>query len=142
MYFIKNLINDEKIGNLDIASNLKILNEETNKTSKFLVNDLDWDIKSFTFNSGLKTKIGELGVRLSGGQRQRIGIARAIYSNPQILVFDESTSAIDIKTEEKIINNINSLPNKTVIIISHRLSTLQKCNFTTVLAFRGVHFGL
>ena len=90
------------------------------------VAELDNFIK--TSNSGLKTKIGELGVRLSGGQRQRIGIARAIYSNPQILVFDESTSAIDIKTEEKIINNINSLPNKTVIIISHRLSTLQKCN--------------
>ena len=74
------------------------------------VAELDNFIK--TSNSGLKTKIGELGVRLSGGQRQRIGIARAIYSNPQILVFDESTSAIDIKTEEKIINNINS-PHKT-----------------------------
>ena len=77
---------------------------------------------------GLKTSIGELGVRLSGGQRQRIGIARAIYRNPQILVFDESTSAIDVKTEEKIINNINLFTDKTVIIISHRLSTLRKCN--------------
>ena len=88
------------------------------------------EMKNFinTSTLGLKTKIGEFGVRLSGGQRQRIGIARAVYSDPQILVLDESTSAIDIKTEEKIIDNLNSLTDKTVIIISHRLSTLKNCN--------------
>ena len=66
-------------------------------------------------------------MRLSG-QRQRIGIARALYSNSKILVLDESTSAIDIKTEEKIVDNISSLSDKTLIIISHRLSTLKNCN--------------
>ena len=74
---------------------------------------------------GLNTFIGEFGVRISGGQKQRIGIARSLYSNSEILIFDESTSAIDIKTEEKIINNINSLKDKTVIMVSHRASTLK-----------------
>ena len=81
-----------------------------------------------TSSLGLKTIVGESGVKLSGGQRQRIGIARAIYSDPEILVFDESTSAIDLLTEQKIIEKINSLTDKTVIIISHRVSTLKNCN--------------
>ena len=88
------------------------------------------ELKNFinSSNLGLQTRIGESGVRLSGGQRQRIGIARALYSNSKILVLDESTSAIDIKTEEKIVDNISSLSDKTLIIISHRLSTLKNCN--------------
>ena len=67
-------------------------------------------------------------MRISGGQKQRIGIARSLYSNSEILILDESTSAIDLKTEEKIINNINSLRDKTVVIVSHRISTLKNCN--------------
>jgi len=88
------------------------------------------ELKNFidSTSKGLNTFIGESGIRLSGGQRQRIGIARALYLNSQILVLDEATSAIDLKTEEKIINNINKLENKTVIIVSHRHSTLSKCN--------------
>ena len=75
------------------------------------------------------SKIGERGVRLSGGQRQRIGIARALYRNPKLLVLDEATNALDIKTEKNIINEIYNLKtNITVIFISHRLSTLKKCD--------------
>ena len=82
-----------------------------------------------TSKEGLNTFIGEFGVRLSGGQKQRIGIARSLYNtNSEILILDESTSAIDLHTEEKIINNINSLSDKTIIIVSHRLSTLKNCN--------------
>ena len=77
---------------------------------------------------GIDTSIGEFGARISGGQRQRIGIARAVYAQPRILVLDEATSAIDSKTEDRIINNINTLTNKTIIIISHRLSTIKDCN--------------
>lgn len=67
------------------------------------------------------TKIGENGVQLSGGQRQRIALARALYSNKEILVLDEATNALDIKTEEKIFRNIlNDIDNKTIIVISHR----------------------
>ena len=78
---------------------------------------------------GLNSKIGENGVRISGGQRQRIGIARALYINPQVLVFDEATNEIDSKTENKIMQNLLLLkPKKTFLIVSHKKDTITKCN--------------
>jgi len=78
-------------------------------------------------HEGIHTKVGEGGVKLSGGQRQRIAIARALYSNPQILVLDEATSALDVDTEKKIINEIFDL-DITVVTIAHRMDTLEKCD--------------
>ncbi|MGF1603305.1 MAG: ABC transporter ATP-binding protein [Thermosynechococcaceae cyanobacterium] len=78
---------------------------------------------------GIKTGVGERGVRLSGGQRQRIGIARALYHEREILILDEATSALDSETESQISESISSLAGKkTLIIIAHRLSTIQHCD--------------
>lgn len=76
-----------------------------------------------------KTLVGERGVRLSGGQIQRIGIARALYRKPIILILDESTSALDLKTEEEIYKLIYRLQGfKNIFIISHRLKSLNNCD--------------
>lgn len=83
---------------------------------------------------GLNTKIGASGNGISGGQRQRILIARAVYKDPQILLFDEATSALDSDNEMIIHNNLQSFFNgKTVVIIAHRLSTVKNSNQIIVL---------
>ena len=89
------------------------------------------NLSNFVLN--LKDKensyVGNLGEKLSGGQRQRIGIARALYTNPDILIMDEATSALDIKNEDEIIEELYELKGKkTIIVISHRENTLKNCN--------------
>lgn len=79
--------------------------------------------------NGLDTSIGERGIRLSGGQRQRISIARALYDDPEVLILDEATSAVDNDTEAAIMESINHFQGKkTLLIIAHRLQTIEKCD--------------
>jgi ATP-binding cassette, subfamily B, multidrug efflux pump len=83
---------------------------------------------------GLDTLVGEKGIALSGGQKQRISIARALVKDPEILILDDSLSAVDAKTESKIIENIQAeRKGKTTIITTHRLSAIQHANWIIVL---------
>ena len=102
-------------------TDLRKINSSINSAQlKSFINELD---------DGLDTKVGERGVQLSGGQRQRIGIARALYNNPDFLIFDESTASLDIETEKNVMNSIYNLESqKTILIIAHRISTLERCD--------------
>jgi len=83
---------------------------------------------------GLETQIGKFGIRLSGGQRQRLSIARMVLADPKVVIFDESTSALDVHTESALFEALKEfLREKTVIIIAHRLSTITKADYIYVL---------
>jgi ATP-binding cassette subfamily C protein len=80
-------------------------------------------------DDGIKTHVGERGTRLSGGQRQRLGIARALFTNPKLIILDEATSALDSETEQSVSNSINELRGKTtVVLIAHRLATVRNAD--------------
>ena len=88
---------------------------------------------------GLDTRVGERGVRLSGGQRQRLGIARALYGDPDILIFDEATSALDTDTESAVMDSVYRLQgSRTMIIITHRLTTIRRCDTIYEVRDRGI----
>ncbi|KAB8028010.1 ABC transporter ATP-binding protein [Fluviispira multicolorata] len=109
----------EKINSSNLSEAIK-----ASQLSKFIDN----------LPNGIKTFVGERGVRLSGGERQRIAIARALYRNPEVLIFDEATSALDNETEAKLIETIHNVSkNRTVIMIAHRLTTLKNCDRVIVL---------
>ena len=78
---------------------------------------------------GYDTRVGERGAALSGGQRQRIAIARAMISNPPVMIFDEATSALDYESERIIMQNMDAIAkNRTMLVISRRLSTVRRCD--------------
>jgi ABC-type multidrug transport system fused ATPase/permease subunit len=84
---------------------------------------------------GIDTQVGERGTRISGGQRQRLGIARAMFTQPHLLVLDEATSSLDGETEASISNAIHALKGSTtVVIIAHRLSTIKNVDKVVYLS--------
>jgi ABC-type multidrug transport system fused ATPase/permease subunit len=86
------------------------------------------------FELGLDEPVGEKGTKLSGGERQRLGIARALFTNPEVLILDEATSALDASTEEAISKTISGMKNrKTVVLVAHRLSTVQSADLVIYL---------
>ncbi|MDT8899787.1 peptidase domain-containing ABC transporter [Anaeroselena agilis] len=83
---------------------------------------------------GYDTHVGERGEALSGGQRQRIAIARALLPNPQVLIFDEATGALDYESERTIMNNLDRIAaNRTMVMVAHRLATVRRCDQIIVL---------
>ena len=112
--FASNIIEDEKV--ITAAKKSEILEE------------ID------SFSNGFETIIGERGVQLSGGQRQRLAIARTFYKEPNLFIFDDCLSAIDITKEQKILNNLKEeSKGKTSIIISHRIAALKDADHIIVL---------
>ncbi len=87
-----------------------------------------------TLPNDINTQVGNRGAKLSGGERQRIGIARALYNQPKIMIFDEATSSLDIDNENKILDEIyQNKKNKTLIIVSHRNNTVKYCDSIYVM---------
>jgi len=88
---------------------------------------IDADVKRMP--DGIETEVGERGARVSGGQKQRLGIARALYREPALLILDESTSSLDVKTEAGILKTLSGLRGQiTMVIVSHRQSAIEECD--------------
>ena len=118
-----------------IIENIKFGNEKSSLEDIYKcasIVEIHEEIKNF--NKGYKTLIGERGITLSGGQRQRLSIARALIKNSKIFLFDDCFSAIDTKTQKKILENLNHLnEKKTMIFISHNISSIINCNKVLVV---------
>ncbi len=114
--------------NIAFGIEFKNINHDAVKKAAKIANLHDFVINELP--DQYQTKVGERGIRLSGGQLQRIGIARALYNNPQVLIFDEATSALDNETEKAVMDAVNNIKkNVTIIIIAHRLNTVKSCDF-------------
>jgi len=125
---------DNSLFNLSIEENLRFANPKA--TKKDVKQALKKAEAHFVFElpEGIKTVIGERGLKLSGGEKQRISIARLFLKNPEILILDEATSALDNTTEKLIQRSLEKLmKGKTSIIIAHRLSTIQHADCIYVL---------
>lgn len=123
------LFSDSISNNIDFGLRSDDANKITNAAKASSVHD-----NIIEFKEGYDTVIGERGVSLSGGQKQRISIARALIKNPEILILDDSVSAVDTDTEEKILNHLKETrKGKTNIIIAHRISTIQDADLIIVL---------
>ena len=121
------LFDDTIISNIAFGLDPKDIDQDAVEKAAKIANIHDFIINDLP--KKYQTIIGERGVRLSGGQRQRLGIARALYNNPKILVFDEATNALDVHTEQLVIEEIKKLrKDRTMILITHRLNSVKDCD--------------
>jgi len=109
-----------------IKENVCLGFDETDVSDEEVAELLEYvQLPEFSSNLGLRTAAGERGNKLSGGQRQRLGLARALFTNPRLLILDEATSALDSTTEKRITDYLNSVKGSmTLVVVAHRLSTL------------------
>ena len=125
------LFSDSIENNIAFGLNKEDFNEDEIKTaaeSADLLNEIE------TFNDSFQTKIGERGVTLSGGQKQRVSIARVLFRNPQLLIFDDCLSAVDSQTSKKIQQSLHKNSSKKISIhISHKINNISNCNHILVL---------
>ena len=159
LYYVENgqlIINDKNIKDLnlfDLRSSIGYVPQDAFLFSDSIINNIKFGKENATedevfkaakaadvhkniieFKKGYQTILGERGITLSGGQKQRVSIARALIKSPQILLLDDCLSAVDTETEEKIINNLESITkDKTTIIVSHRVSSAKKADKIIVL---------
>ena len=159
LYDVENgqlIINDKNIKDLnlfDLRSSIGYVPQDAFLFSDSIINNIKFGKENATedevfkaakaadvhkniieFKKGYQTLSGERGITLSGGQKQRVSIARALIKSPQILLLDDCLSAVDTETEEKIINNLESITeDKTTIIVSHRVSSAKKADKIIVL---------
>ncbi|MEA3423556.1 MAG: ATP-binding cassette domain-containing protein, partial [Bacillota bacterium] len=116
----------------NIAFSNSIMADQEKIKSTASISQIDEEIQSFP--DGFETILGERGINLSGGQKQRVSIARALYKQPKILILDDSLSAVDTDTEERILQHLKTeLASRTTIVISHRISTFKNLDAIAVL---------
>lgn len=128
------ILQHPKLFNDTMLFNLTLGKEYSNEAVQNALYIAQLDEVIARLDKGLDTLVGKDGIKLSGGQRQRVAIARMILSDPKVVIFDESTSALDVHTEVKLFAALHDfLDEKTVITIAHRLSTIKSAEFIYVL---------
>ena len=150
-------IDDKRVDNLNsnlkslvgyVSQNISLVNDSIAKNIAFGIKEEEIDYSLVNkvievaqlsdliknLDKGVKSTIGDKGVKLSGGQRQRIGIARALYFKPKVLILDEATNELDVHTEDMIFNHIKSKNlDITIMMITHRLTSLKLCSEVLLL---------
>jgi len=128
------ILQHPKLFNATMLFNLTLGNKYSDQEVQKALKIAQLDLVVECLDNGLDTLVGKDGIKLSGGQRQRVAIARMVLSDPKVVIFDESTSALDVHTELKLFEALDSfLKDKTIITIAHRLSTIKSAEYIYVL---------
>jgi ABC-type multidrug transport system fused ATPase/permease subunit len=129
------VLQESEMFNLSLKENITLMHRFDKELFKKAIRIAQLEEVIDKMPKGIKTFIGEKGYHLSGGERQRVGIARAIYRNTQIMIFDEATSSLDSRTEKLIQEGIErEMEQKTLIFIAHRITTLK--NVDNIYVFK------